>query len=235
MWLMWLKWSYQRHDGWPIWDCEWKPQDWQPRQPSRPLGSARLNNQQQSTLIVEMIVWVADTVGILQCYSIQLAKFWNMIGQIFKTELDNIVKCLQCELWLVWQHMCDSNFHPTSILLLLCYDHMLQSILSFCLSLSLSLPYTLLLGPLPLLSILHTTLPLQPQLCMHHSPCLIHALWAPLMHTSPCLLLIYHHTFCAQLPASIQVYYHAPYTCLSSISTGHFPCSMVDLTSWAIK
>ena len=36
------------------------------------------------------------TVGILQCNPIQSAISQNLIGQIFGTEWDYIVKCLQC-------------------------------------------------------------------------------------------------------------------------------------------
>ncbi len=37
----------------------------------------------------------AHTVGILQCNPIQSAISWNLISQIFGTERDYIVKCLQ--------------------------------------------------------------------------------------------------------------------------------------------
>ena len=70
-------------------------------------------------------------------------------------------------------------------------------------------PYLLHASPSPLLY----------HLCVHQHP-LTHNLCAPFIPTSPHCYLMYHCTVCARFPPLLHVYYHAPYTCLSSISTG---------------
>ena len=66
-----------------------------------------------------------------------------------------------------------------------------------------------------------------PSLLLHwlcvHQYLLIHDLCAPLAPTSPHCYLMYHGTIGAHFLPLLHVYYHAPYTCLSSISTGCFP------------
>ena len=53
-----------------------------------------------------------------------------------------------------------------------------------------------------------------------HQYLLMHDLCAPFVPVSPCRYLIYHCTIGARLWPLLHVYYHTPYTCLSSISTG---------------
>ena len=72
-------------------------------------------------------------------------------------------------------------------------------------------PYLLHASPSPLLY----------HLCMHQY-LLIHDLCAPFVPTSPHCYLMYHCTIGACFPPLLHVYYHAPYTCLSSISTGRY-------------
>ena len=60
-----------------------------------------------------------------------------------------------------------------------------------------------------------------PSLLTHASVVhLLCALRAPFVPASPHRCLMYHRTFCARLPTPLPVYYHAPYTCSLSISTG---------------
>ena len=50
----------------------------------------------------------------------------------------------------------------------------------------------------------------------------MHPLCPPFLPASPHRCLMYHCTFCARLLTPLHVYYHAPYTCSLSISTGRF-------------
>ena len=59
------------------------------------------------------------------------------------------------------------------------------------------------------------------RLCMHQY-LLIHDLCAPFVPASPHCYLMYHCTIGARFLPLLHVYYHAPYTCLSSISTGQY-------------
>ena len=49
-----------------------------------------------------------------------------------------------------------------------------------------------------------------------------HDLCAPFVPTSPHCYLMYHGTINARFLPLLHVYYHTPYTCLSSISTGRY-------------
>ena len=72
-----------------------------------------------------------------------------------------------------------------------------------------SSPY--LLHALPLSLLYH--------LCVHQY-LLMHDLYASFIPTSPHCYPMYHHTIGAHFLSLLHVYYHAPYACLSSISTG---------------
>ena len=66
-----------------------------------------------------------------------------------------------------------------------------------------------------------SSLPLLYHLYMHQC-LLMHTFCAPFVPTFLHCYLMYHCTIYACFLTLQHVYHHAPYTCLSSISTGHF-------------
>ena len=106
-------------------------------------------------------------------------------------------ECYSCMSWTIIFFYLLSPFFPL---------HRGYSLCGLCTS---SSPYLLHASPSPLLNCL----------CMHQY-LFIHDLCAPFVPASPHHYLMYHCTIGAHFPPLLHVYYHAPYACLSSISTG---------------
>ena len=77
-----------------------------------------------------------------------------------------------------------------------------------------------------------------------HQYLLMHDLCAPFVPTSPHHYLMYHCTINACFLPLVHVYYHAPYACLSGISTGwcsalycrlNFLSNQVAFPSWLVS
>jgi hypothetical protein len=71
-------------------------------------------------------------------------------------------------------------------------------------------------------------------LCTHLLTFLISTTY-PVVHASPHRSHMYHRTFCARIIVSVTCVVPRPLCLFHSINTGRSSCSMVDLTSWAIK
>ena len=105
--------------------------------------------------------------------------------------------------------------------------HVVAAPLAACNSLELDYPLTPRLGQDALRTahslfpyLLHALpSPLLYHLCVHQY-LLMHDLCAPLVPASPHRYLMYHCTIGARFLPLLHVYYHTPYACLSSISTG---------------
>ena len=110
--------------------------------------------------------------------------------------------CYDCVSWtIIFLHL--SPLSPS------CCGYLSALLVMPCRLHTSSSPYLLCTLPSPLLHCLHT-----------HLYLLIHNLCAPFVPASPHCRLMYHCTTGAHFQPLLHVYYHAPYACLSSISTG---------------